>query len=918
MRIESVEVSHFRRLVGPIRVDLAAGLNVVHGPNEIGKSTLAEAIWCAMAIGTKGNAGPIKALKTHNSTEKPKVTLTLHDGDKSFEITKSYGSGGATNLTIRENDKIIDELTQEAAEEKLQELLRLGPSARGGISGDARGSFVLSWVRQGDSGMQPGECLNEPSRSSIQAHLAKITGEALVGEQGARIHAAANREFGRFFVKDGGEKSSADAPLANARTAFATAKDTLEHLLGQVDAHGTLVEQQRNSREKLATARGQIPQVEANFAEAKKRFAELDRIANERAHRELARKTAASDRETLIANRAGRKRLRDEEAQQVELAEQLRKEVEDLEARAKPLAQDLDERQAAVTSKRTELTQLTEARAHSGALAKLATELASVARLEARYEKARKAESELVKAKVRRDAASVSEDDLQRLESLDREAREHRIKLEAAAANIAVTRRGDLELRIDGVAVDAPLGETVDRTITTSTSIEVGELLTVTVRPGGTDLSELETAAEQAENELADALRDLGADSIATARQMAAQRQQADQDVTNHEQAIELYAEEGVPELGQLLEATQATAGVGREKLEEAGVDVGPALVTDEAAHEALDGAVQAAEDDERGAREDLEKLVEAVATLNAEASDIKVKLATATTNRKNAEDKTFELREALKAEITREGEDDALDAAIGEAAIRAEAAAREVEKIDEQLAAGALEGAKKDLDDSERAVETKKSEIAALDVRIEGLAGQLRETKMVGIHEKIAEAEETKADAERGLTRVEAEANAARLLFQTLSKHKDETERRFRAPLEEGIQALVRLLWPDAKITLDEHFHIASIERPNRPGRDEFGVLSAGASEQLGLVARLAMAQILAKGQPLVVLLDDSLVVTDDDRFRDMARVINRVADDVQIIFLTCHWSRQSELGLSPHNVVDMEDLVAALAASA
>jgi predicted nucleic acid-binding Zn-ribbon protein len=352
-----------------------------------------------------------------------------------------------------------------------------------------------------------------------------------------------------------------------------------------------------------------------------------------------------------------------------------------------------------------------------------------------------------------------------------------------------------------------------------------------------------------------------------------------------------------------------------RTKLEDAGVDVGPASATDEAARAELEVAAQDGETEVQAANEDLQTLVDGVATLTSELAAIKEQLATAKANQKNAEDTASQIRETLDVEIARDGDDAVLDSAIGEAAIKVQAAAREVANIDEQLADGALDGARQDLEDAQRAVETNAAEIKRLDNRVSELAGQIRETNMVGIHERIAEAVEAKDHADRTLARVEIEATAARLLFETLTRHKSETEQRFRAPLEKSIQTLVRLLWPDARITLDDCFQIEAIERPKKLGRDDFEALSAGASEQLGLVARLAMAQILADQQPLLVLLDDSLVVTDDDRFKDMARVINRVADKMQIIFLTCHWNRQSGLGLSPHNVIDMEDLVSSAA---
>jgi hypothetical protein len=155
--------------------------------------------------------------------------------------------------------------------------------------------------------------------------------------------------------------------------------------------------------------------------------------------------------------------------------------------------------------------------------------------------------------------------------------------------------------------------------------------------------------------------------------------------------------------------------------------------------------------------------------------------------------------------------------------------------------------------------------------------------------------------------------AEAAKCLFETMQNKRAEIEERYRAPLERRLSGLVSKMFPGAQVTLDPELDIASIHRTvplAGETRDTFAELSAGASEQIGILARLAMAQTVAPEGGMPVLLDDSFVWTDESRFGRLAHVLHTVSENTQIIFLTCHWGRLRERGLSPHRVIDLAAL--------
>jgi len=68
---------------------------------------------------------------------------------------------------------------------------------------------------------------------------------------------------------------------------------------------------------------------------------------------------------------------------------------------------------------------------------------------------------------------------------------------------------------------------------------------------------------------------------------------------------------------------------------------------------------------------------------------------------------------------------------------------------------------------------------------------------------------------------------------------------------------------------------------------------LSGGEQEQLYLIARLALADVLAKEERQLVVLDDVLNATDAGRLARLLNLLEEVSDRLQIIILTCHPER-------------------------
>ena len=169
------------------------------------------------------------------------------------------------------------------------------------------------------------------------------------------------------------------------------------------------------------------------------------------------------------------------------------------------------------------------------------------------------------------------------------------------------------------------------------------------------------------------------------------------------------------------------------------------------------------------------------------------------------------------------------------------------------------------------------------------GLESRLAALGKSGIGELLEVARGLESQAIAGRARLQADAQAWDLLAATLSTSERDAKEAFLEPVLKRVDPFLRLLLPEARVTLDEE--TLEITGVTRDGREEpYEALSVGTREQLSILVRLAFAVYLReKGYPAAVILDDALVYADDDRFERMQLALRKAAETVQILILTC-----------------------------
>ncbi|MFC0192354.1 hypothetical protein, partial [Aureimonas pseudogalii] len=388
--------------------------------------------------------------------------------------------------------------------------------------------------------------------------------------------------------------------------------------------------------------------------------------------------------------------------------------------------------------------------------------------------------------------------------------------------------------------------------------------------PGAAELAGRQRAAEDA---MRAGLAKARVASLDEARRLAARAEERRMEAGSLTARLQAILPEGLASAGEALAASRATL----EALPAA--DEGDADVDADA--KALRARRRAAQERAEEAARLLEAARRAAAALASRRAGLEAdaRHRAEEADRLRAELGDAEARRAAAA-LAEDLSATELDRAAKEAVAQTRRAA--LGGADPDGAARALAGSKRALEELNRTVRALRDEIIALETEL-GVRGAAQ------LGETLSRLRDEIEAAEPRVARLTLEAGAAKLLHATLIAAQREAREHWLGPIKAQVAPYLRIIHPESEIELDETtLEIRSLHR--RGVEEEFRRLSSGAREQVAVVTRLALANVLKRGgHPAAVILDDALVNTDEVRLGRMHEVLRQAAEGLQIIVLTC-----------------------------
>jgi uncharacterized protein YhaN len=868
MRLHRIALRNYRGVVASEVQLPTSGVVIIEGDNEIGKTSLAEAVDLLLTYPDSSSHRRIKAIQPIGRDEGPEAEVELSSGPYRFVYRKRWCRQKLTTLDVLEPHRA--QLTGKEAHDRVEAML-------------AETLDKPLWdalrLEQGTELTQAG--LNV---ASLGRALDVAAGGDRAGDREDALWERICAERDRYFTPSGQvhrERAALAAQLESARARTLEAESLLRDLDDAADEVARLAveaqalevtraEQERSESELDA----QVQVVSRRRAEVRQLLAERDLAAVEgerwlglggrrndqvdaveRAHATLTEQLAQVEQGQPARAAAEARRTTTHDA--LKLA---REALQQAEHGHRLALDDADHRRRQI-----ELEQLTE-----------------------RRDRVVEAQQRLSTAELDLEQARVDVDLVARIELAHLELAKAGAAAASGAASLTAHALQDLVLDIDGSPVTLTAGAAHDVAVPGSVAVSVPGMVRLEVRASA-ETQVLVERVESARRHLTELCDDGGVADLAGARAALAERDLAERTRTEALAVIvrdlrDLTLESLTQKIGRLTtRIADYAAGRATEPPLPVDLDEAQSLAAD------TEFAVRERHADLARAEADAEQAASALGQAAVVDAGLTAMVEQSRSTLAQAEQTLADARAELADDTITDGIA-AASTALATAVERLAAAEAELRAADPDTLETLLQNARDAKARCVDALHHNRDRRRELAVKLElqgeqGLAQQLDDAK--------SELDHLTRDHER----LEARALAAKLLHDTFAARRAESHQRYIAPFRERIEQLGRIVFGDTfEVELDDDLSIATRTLDHKTVA--FDQLSVGTREQLGILSRLACASIVSADGGAPVIFDDALGWTDPGRLQRMGAAIASAGRSCQIIVLTCTPGRYASVG--------------------
>lgn len=850
MKLHRIHVENFKAIDERTLELPDCGVVIATGRNEIGKTSMVEALDLLLDTSTKASSKSrkVRIAQPYGTSLQVVIEAEMTIGDHRFVHRKCFLKDKESSLKFLAGPRAGQTITGDEAVEMMETLLS--------------GTDMTLWnalrLMQA-SGLSP---LRLDSSQALTAALEQAGGQQPDEGSGGGLMDRARAEYDKYFTPGGSERRNVFADrdeLEEIRSNLAKGQERLAEVDEVVDSLSRINEQISHDQTVVASKKTDCQKAEAALAsltELEKEVETTKRTAKEAAQRHAEAKRAHDMRAKLI----------DDLATAQDKYEHCQRVAAELSELGRSVAEEREEAKTAFDEAQRKVTQAEEAETQARQTLTTARVGEESTKARQQLDRINELKTRITAEQQRLDTEKVTGKALSALGEAVKADDLARDKALMASPQLAIEHLADgVSLRIDGADLDVPIGTTNQRRVHGELVMEMGEAWRVRISPTS-EVMTLGNDAEKAHQTVVSQLEDLGVASLEQAESRLAERRVMETHISSwREHLEEEQGEVTIQELEAMAERTTETVSITAaeaQKLEEEAVAAANEART---AQRQADNRLRTVEERHVEAHEkvfraniDAEKTAETVTRLSTEL----------TAARKITSD------EALTETLTTAQEQARLTQAEAD---RAQAAL--AERNPEQVHTEA-EGTRVALTTARDRLENNIRRRAELNGQLQGLGRQQRQTEVDSLTIK-------EHQLARRVTGLEQRARSAKLLYQTLAAHLEHVRQSYVAPFTTQIDRIGRgVFGQELHVEIDSTLSV--VARQLNGSRLEWDQLSSGAREQLGLIVRLAAARLIDPDDGVPVILDDALVYSDPVRVRHVLAEIAQSAQTSQIVVFT------------------------------
>jgi len=872
MIIERLAIEDFKQFSKKLVIDnLTAGLNIFTGNNETGKSTVVEAVRTLFLERHKNSTLKDSILPRSKASGHPCIEAAFTHNDKTYLLRKQFVAQMRCDLSIG-----TAKLDGEAAEQHLAELFGFARAQKGALKADQAGVPGLLWVQQGDSHRVAERAA--PAAEYLRTALGQLSGGEVVGGEDVLIQ---NVEKQLSLLRT---KARRDATGELEKVQLAIEALTAQRLAWQKQQ--SELEADLNALTALQALQDK-DELEKPWAELEKKAA----AARVKLTEVSAAKTKLDTmRQELKLSSVLLASLLDKAQAQEALEKSLSADKDSLLVAAKAAAEaefTYGGALSAMTAAQTESDDAIAAEALANAAATAAERKAHLAflqdevvRLTKTLSQAETAYTSLQEASSTRAKLEIDPKKLSKLKTVTAELVPLHARLEAASTRMEY--RLNSPATLDGV----PLTGTGTLVLDTTKTLTLADASELTIVPSLSDRQSLITQISKYETDETTLLHSLGVASLVAAETQLEHWKTANAQVLSHQELLAVFAPDGLDVLRTVVTESKSREDKSHELLD-ALPDTSGALPLPQASANAKKAAAQL-----ESARSAQTKAAE---KRSITKHTVQTLAAAVTLKEAGVLDPSFvQGRIQTSDNLFKEDNRHTL---LKEALDSAEVTFESLTLIDPQAEVSRFET-------SARIAREKQD---ARDRQIIDLRARLQTAGGSGVDENLARSAAELELLETRQQELVTRADALSLLVDMLIEERNRAVQQLQSPLTKRLEHYLKWLFPQSAMTLAENLSPFTLGRAEQ--FEALTSLSYGTQEQLGILARLAYADLLKEaGRPTVLFFDDAAVHTDALRRDAIKQALLDAATRHQIFLFTCHPENWNDLGVEQRGLEELK----------
>jgi len=887
MIVNGIRLENWGIIREPTEVEFSDGLNILHGPNDIGKTTLIDSIRTVFFTKHNSHSEKVRSLIPWGSTLSPKATIIFFQNGDHYRITKRFISSEMSLLEKLVDDKWERIAEGDNADKRVIELVGGKLPVRGDTKPEFWGIGQVLWMVQGKPFIS--EDLNEETLSSLQ----KLIGAAIESDQEKEIFRSVNGEFSEIFTgvrrefKKGSDIKNLEGKIGELEEDKRNAdsiREEKENLIRKIDDKEIFL-QKKEEKLKISSAE-------------EEKLKEMVTLANEhRRNREKLEeeiKRISSEYEMLKERigsiKEGKRKIKDieienysldgEEKKSLDILQKLQEKIDKLVEDAQKMDEDIESNDDALRCARIAYDTIQKERE----LNEKEQLLGEVGELESELSKKQK-NAERLKAPLR--------EEVKQIEQIYQQIHDIKTKLDAIGLTTKIAANSNIsgKIHLDEKGTEFKLKAREKDTWTSyqTVKIQIDKIGNIEIKSGSEDVREMKENLEKLEINYEKAVAPYAVKNIEKLRELSHQKEELEKEIKGLKKEVKKRTKNGKETIEREIGGLKKKVKSNWSKIPEDSQFVKYTEYKDKnIAQQELSKKIDELEKKVKNLKKEQKDFDEIHSNLGKEKEGVKGKIQEMEKKIHGNSGRIEEIRTNLE-----KLQEDGLS--IKEREKRLNGKSSELDKKER-----AWEEYKNEIEEAEKrplrtweeyeiSIKKFQEDIGELKEEIAQMNGKLSTilTSRKNTNKIEEELEYLKKRRQQRLT----DARAVGLLYDLMHFYRGRTIESLTTPIQKMMTEDLRNLFGEKYIGVkfDEGAKPIAVEVPTWGIDASIDALSFGTKEQMWYLFRLALGRLLSGEERQLVVLDDPLANTDPSRMHRALQILKDKSNELQIIVITC-----------------------------